>query len=314
MTESISKVIPIMLLIAFGYWMQRKELADEHTMHNVKKGIINLALPAVLFIAFMNMDLRKEYFLVSAVTFIMLIVFFLAGELLNKVFRINSPVLAYVTTGYAFGLLGIPLFGGVYGMENVGMLSVFGVGNEFFIWFVYLTIVKQRLNGEKFSGKTILNFIKSPMIIAIVSGLIVNLFGLKRYIENIFILKGLELTLQSVASVTTPLILIVIGYGIRLQKEYLRPAFQFVAIRLLIMLGIGSLVFFLLFKLIVGETSFMFNMAYYTFLILPPPFMIAIFVSEYSTEENAAIISNSVVLMTLSCIVFFIGGVVAAGM
>lgn len=313
MTEAFTKIVPILLLILIGYLIQYKKLADEHTMHNLKKGVINLALPAVLFIAFKDMDLKKEYILISLVIFMMMIVFNLTGNLLNKLFRFKSPVLPFLTTGFAFGLLGIPLYGGVYGLDNVGMLSIFGIGHEFFAWFIYLTLIKQKLNGEKFSSKTLLNFIKSPIIQAILAGVIINLLGWQQWIDRFFLLKGLELTLTSLATMTTPLILIIIGYGIKLEKAYMRKAVQFLVIRLGIVLGIGYLVKIFIMGPILGDTSKLFDMAYYTFLVLPPPFMLAIFVSEFSTEENAAITNNTIVLSTITCVVLFAIGVVITG-
>jgi len=313
MLDGLTKVIPILLLIGLGYLIQVKNWTDETSMHNLKRGILNLGLPAVLFIAFLELELKASYLLISVIIFVLMIVFFLVGELVNRLLRINSPVLAFITTGFAFGLLGIPLFGGVYGLENVGALSIFGIGHEFFAWFVYVTLVKQRLNGEKFSAETIVGFIKAPTIQAIIAGIVMNLLGWRLYFDQIALLKGIYLTISSLATITTPLILIVIGYGIKLEKKYIRPAIQMLAIRLMIVLGIGYLAYRFLIGPIVGGGLSVNDMAFYTFIILPPPFMIAIFVGEYSTKENTAIVSNAVVLATLSCIILFVGGVIITG-
>lgn len=309
MFEAVSKIVPIILFISIGFGLQIKNLVDEKTMGIIKKGVLFLALPAVLFIAFMTMALKKEYFLVSIIIFVMMYLFYLAGTVLNKILRINSMVLPFLTTGFAFGLLGIPLFGGVYGLENVGVLSVFGVGHEFFAWFIYFTLVRQKLNGEKFSKTTITNFVKSPIILAIVLGLIVNLTGFTTVINQNALLKGIENTLQAMADLTTPLILIIIGYGIRLEKNYMNKALQLLVIRMSVVFAIGYIIKWLVMMPLIGETTVLFDMAYYTFLLLPPPFMLAVFVSEYSTKENAAIANNTIVLSTLVCIVLFAVGV-----
>lgn len=313
MSEAITKIIPIILLLVLGYIMQLKSLVDHKTMHNIKRGIINLALPAVLFIAFKDMDLKKEYFVISVIIFIMLYMFYLAGIGMNKILKINNVIVPFMTTGFAFGLLGIPLFGGVYGLENVGILSIFGIGHEFFAWFVYLTFVKQKMNNESFSKKTIINFIKSPIIIAIISGVLINALGFNQWIQNIPILKGVELTITALASMTTPLILIIIGYGIKLERSCMGKAVKVLLVRLIVIGSIGYLVKFFVMAPMIGETTKLFDMAYYTFLILPPPFMLAIFVGEYSTEENATVVNNVIVLNTLLCIILFIIGVMVVG-
>lgn len=313
MAEGLTKIVPILFMLVMGFVLQIRDLVDEKTMHNLKKGVLNIALPAVLFIAFKDMDLRKEYFLVSFIVFLMMNSFLFAGMLINKIFRIDNIVLPFIVTSFAFGLLGIPLYGSVYGIENVGILSVFGIGNEFFAWFIYVTLIKQKLNGEKFSRETVKNFIKSPIILAIIGGILINVLGFQQWIDKVFILKGLELTLSSLALMTTPLILIIVGYGIKLEKIYMKKAFQFLFLRLLVILAIGYLVKLLVFNPLLGEGSQMFNMAYFTYLILPPPFMLALFVSEYSTEENAAVTNNTIVLSTITCVILFTIGVLVVG-
>ncbi len=153
MTEAMTKVIPILLLMGLGIFLQVRQLVDKNTMTMLKKGIINMALPAVLFMAFLNMDLSKEYLMISLIIFLFMNVLLLTGILLNRIKLIHHPVLPFLMTGFAFGLLGIPLFGGVYGFENVGSLSILGIGHEFFAWFIYFTVLKYQLGGEKIQSK-----------------------------------------------------------------------------------------------------------------------------------------------------------------
>jgi|GEM_PF-4925638 len=62
MGEIISKLIPILCLISLGKLIQKKQLMKQSSIDELKKFIINIALSAVLFIAFINMELKKEYF------------------------------------------------------------------------------------------------------------------------------------------------------------------------------------------------------------------------------------------------------------
>lgn len=313
MTEAITRIIPIILLMIIGIMIQVKNLADNDTMDKLKKGIITLALPALLFMAFMNMELRAEYLVMSAIFIATLYLFYFIGTLINKIKAISHPILPFLMTGFAFGLLGIPLFGGVYGYENLDGLSILGIGHEFFAWFIYFTMVKHKLGAEKFSGKTVINFIKSPLIIAIVLGVVVNLTGIKVLFEEVILLKGIALTLESIGSITTPLMLVIIGYGIRFEKAYMAKSFQLLLIRLVVVLVVGYSVKFLFLDQYTTHLNGYFDMSFYTFMILPPPFTLAIFVSEYSTKENAAVANNTIVLSTLFCVVAFAIGVIVNG-
>nr|WP_307905883.1 hypothetical protein [Clostridium botulinum] len=77
-------------------------------------------------------------------------------------------------------------------------------------------------------------------------------------------------------------------------------------IRMSIILSIGYVFKFLILDKII-TLDVMFNYAYFTFLILPIPFSLPIFVSEYGTNEDKELINNAVVLSTVICIIVFIG-------
>jgi malate permease and related proteins len=306
MSEPIIKIIPILLLILFGSLIQYKKWFDDQFINNLKKMVINIVLPCVLFVTFKNMTLEIKYLLLSVISFIMLFVYYFIGVFIKRVFRLKNPIIPFFTTSTAFGLLGLQLFEGVYGIEKLGDLILLGIGNEFFVWFVYLTLIKQKLGDSKFSMKTMIDFMTSPLIIAIFAGLLINLLGFSAYFDQMILLSGLSLTFEYMASLSTPLILIIIGFGIRINAHYLKPALQLLLIRLVVNLVMG-----IVFKQFIVnplfETNLNFNLAYFTFLILPPPFSLSIFVGQYCSEEDTIITNNGIVLATISCIILFIG-------
>lgn len=306
MSEVISKIIPIIMLVGLGYYIQLKKLADKQSVATIKKAIVNIALPAVIFIAFKNMELKIEYLIISLVVIAMLTVFYISGTLVNKIASLKHVLLPFTTTAYSFGLLTLPLFGAVYGIENLGIISIFGIGHEIFAWFVYLTLIRGKFGGYKFSYTTIKNFLKSPIIIMIILGLFFNITGFNKYFSSNFILSGIERTILYIASTATPVILIVVGFGLKLEHSFMKVSIKLVVVRLFIMLTIGYIFKFLVINPIIGSPSKLFNIAYFTFLISPPPFSLAIFIGEYSSEENMAIANNTTVISTALCIFIFL--------
>ncbi|KGM95409.1 malate permease [Clostridium botulinum] len=306
MSDIVSHVIPIILLIALGYFIKCKQILNESMLEGMKKIVLNISLPAILFITFINMDIEKEHFLIMVLTLALLCVFYFVGEIINKIKFLEHPLNPFIATGFCFGLLGIPLFGTVFGTENLGKISIFGVGHEIFIWFVYYNLVKIKLTHEKLSFKVILDFFTSPLLLSIILGVVFNLLGVGAYFKVNPLLKGVFTTIQYIANLGTPLILMIIGYDLRFNKKYMKQSVIFVIIRMSIILSIGYVFKFLILDKII-TLDVMFNYAYFTFLILPIPFSLPIFVSEYGTNEDKELINNAVVLSTVICIIVFIG-------
>lgn len=305
MTDIAAKIIPILLLISLGCFFRYKNTFKQTTIDEVKKLVIDIAFSAVLFITFLNMELRKEYFLVSIIIFLMLTLFYFAGIILNMIKLIKHSLIPFFSSGFAFGFLGIPLFSTIFGVENLGKLSILGIGHEFFIWLLFYTLLKIKLGNQKFSVETGIQIFKSPVIISITLGIILNLTGLGTSIHYNPIAKGLYTTIEYLSNLSTPLILIIIGYGLRFNKKYMKQSVLFIMIRFIVILSIGYFTKIFVINKIVAP-DLMFDYAYFTFLILPSPLTLPIFVGASSTQEYEELANNTVVLNTVVSIVIFI--------
>lgn len=304
MTGVMSNVVPIILLILFGYIIRIKGILNEETMIGIKKLVLDISLPAILFSTFLNMNFEKGYFLVIIISFAMLCLFFLIGFLINKIKPLYHPMNPFVSSAFCFGLLGIPLFGTVFGSENLGKISILGVGNELFCWLIYYNFLDFKFNNKKFSVHLLKELFKSPLLISMSIGIIFNLFGFAELFKTNSFLVGVYTTIQYIANLGTPLILFIIGFTLKFNKEYTKKSIKFVLIRTLIILVIGYLIKFLIIdKLIVEDTIF--NYAYFTFLILPLPFSLPIFAGKHCPEYEE-LINNTVILSTMLCILTFI--------
>ena len=305
MIDIIAKIIPVLALIVFGWYIRYGNIFKQCTIDDIKKVVINVALSAVLFITFLNMELRPEYFIISFVSFVFLNIFYLVGFMVKRIKIINYSVTPFITSGFAFGLLGVPLFTTAFGAENLGKISILGIGNEFFVWGVFFTVLRMKYNNEKFSLETAKEIVTSPLMISIILGIIFNLAGLSIWFKENPFANGLYITLEYLSDLATPLILIIIGYGLKINKKYIKQSLKLTFLRIAVILTIGYAFKYFLVDYILPADK-IFDYAYFTFLILPPPFATSIFIGKYSVKENEELANNTVVMSTLFCITAFI--------
>ena len=60
--QILNQVLPILLLISLGYWTRYKKFLTENGVEELRKLVVNLALPAVLFISFLHVEWKAAYF------------------------------------------------------------------------------------------------------------------------------------------------------------------------------------------------------------------------------------------------------------
>ena len=284
-TQMVNRVLPILILIALGHWIRRRNFLAETTVEDLKKIAVNLALPAVLFTSFLQIELKSAYLVIFGVVFALCLALFWLGRLLRRQLHVRHTYFPFLITGFEYGMLGVSLFGSAYGLENIGYIAVVDLGHEIFIWFVFLALLLIKRDNLRDPGQLVQAFFKSPVIVAILAGIILNLAGVQEALDRLPVTGALMSTLQFLGNLTIPLILIIVGYGIKLDRQGVRDALGVILIRLVILIPLALVLnVFLIRNLLHLERPF--EDALFTLFILPPPFIVPLYARPEMIEEK----------------------------
>jgi len=301
--EIVSRILPIFFLLGLGNWIRHANFLPEATIEDLKKMTANLALPAVLFVSFLNTELKIAYLAIFALTFFVCVALLWLGKFLKRQRNIPHPYFPFLMTGFEYGMLGISLFGSVYGLENIGYIAVMDLGHEIFIWFVFLALLLKEREGIQDSGQLMRTFFKSPVVLGILLGIALNVAGAQQFLYDFPITAAVMTTLEYLANLTIPLILIIIGYGIKFDRYGVKDASTVVLTRLAILIPLALFVNAILIRglLQLGKP---FEAALFTLFILPPPFIIPLYIRPDLTDEKRYV-NNVLTIYTIVSIAIF---------
>ena len=301
--DALSKVIPIILLILLGIFFNRKQFIQPATVQEIKKLVILVTLPALLFLAFSRVDIQPRYLIIVALVFLACGIALLLGHLLQQATPIRTPYFPFLMTGFEAGMMGYAIFSTVYGSENVFKFGIIDLGQVVFVFFVLVTALERLSSGPKPFKSTLINFFRTPVILAILAGIIINQSGLIGKISSNPLANSILDTLALIGGLTTPLVAIVIGYEMHLLPgAFWKPALA-VGIRLLLWVPVGLLLnYWIIDRLLNLDTGF--QAAVLTMFVLPPPFVIPLFMTS-SEKEDRDFVLNSLTLATFVTIIAF---------
>jgi predicted permease len=301
--EIINRILPILLLLFLGFWLRRTHFLSEEVMEGVKKIVVNIALPAVLFLSFLQVEMESSFLFVFVMVFMLCVVLFIIGRSLKPIVAPQHDYFPNLMTGFELGMLGISLFGSAYGLEHLPYIAVIALGHEIFIWFVFLPLLLIKRDGiQKFSD-LLKSFIKSPVIIGMISGILGSILGLQDILYDAPITGGIMATLEFLSNLTIPLILIVVGYGIKLDWAGVGDASRVVVIRLAIVLPLALFLGTVVIVQILGLAA-PYAMALFVLMIMPPPFIIPLFMRRDAVDEKRYV-NNTLALYSLASIAIF---------
>lgn len=303
-TETLVSVLPILFLIGVGMVLRVTRVLDDAGVEALKKLVVNVVLPAVLFNAFLALEFQTEYIAILVLIPALCLLLLVLGHVVRRVLPGHSAVTPYLFTGFEFGMLGIALFTAAYGVENLPVVGMVGLGHEFFIWFVFVTLLRRSMEGAVSAGETLRSFVTSPLIIAIAAGLLLNVLGLAPVLANNPVGAALLQTLSYLAAVIVPVILIVVGHGTRLTRDGVMQAAPLVVLRFATALTLALLLNHFVISGWLGLPPIV-EAAVFTLLILPPPFIVPIFLPR-SRRDEITYANNVLSLHTVVSLVAFV--------
>ncbi|MAU01599.1 MAG: hypothetical protein CL608_31050 [Anaerolineaceae bacterium] len=303
--QIINRVLPILLLLSLGYWIRLKNFLSPPTIEDLRKFVVNITLPAVLFVSFLEIALTSAYFVIFGFTFLLCILLFLLGRLLQSQLNIQHEYFPYLTTGFEYGMLGISLFGSAYGVANIGAIAVVDLGHEIFIWFVFLPLLLMKRDGRQSLLGIGRSFITSPVVIAILASLLLNMLGMAEALYELPVTGAFMAALQFLGNLTIPLILVIVGYGIKFDQHGLKESLRVVTLRLALLIPLALAVNIFVIRQLL-QLDALFEAAVFTLLILPPPFIVPLYVHHGLATAEKQYINNVLMVHTIVSIAVYI--------
>jgi len=299
-----SGLLKIIIFLILGLGLKKGGILKDSDIEGLKKIILHLAIPAVLFLSFSNLDFNIGLIPVIVVVFAIDFILFWFGVLLYRVTGSRHRILPLILSTMNFALIGIPLYEAIFGIENIHHYTMMGIGNEIYGWFVFYFMFRWFLTKGRVSGGVNAGFIKSPIVWAIILGCVFSVFDLNiSSADNIFV-QGIYDTLAASSKLTTPLILIFIGYNFSVKVTHLKQSIMLVMLRLASACSIG---YFLKWAFLDSfiESSVYYNAAFFLLITLPAIFALPILAAEYLEEDETAVLNNTIVLHSIVTIVLF---------
>ena len=176
-------------------------------------------------------------------------------------------------------------------------------------------LLKER-EGIQGASQLVKAFFKSSVVIGILLGIALNVAGARPILYDFPVTAGIMAMLQFLANLTIPLILIIIGYGIKFDRYCLREISTVILARLAILIPLVLVVNIVLIQGLL-QLEKPFEIGLFTLFILPP-FIIPLYIRPDLIDEKRYV-NNVLTIYTVVSIGIFTlylmhnpGGVLAA--
>jgi malate permease and related proteins len=302
-TDVFFKIIPVILLFTLGIVLRKINFFKENTISELKKIVVNIALPCLLFIAFSNVDINWGFILVIITVFLICLSMLGIGIITGKILKIKSPYFFLLFGGFETGMIGYAIFISMYGIGSIDKLAVIDLGQVIFVFFILVTILI-KMKKESKDANVFRLFISSPVIIAIITGIIFSVIKKNTGLENNQFYGSILQFIAVLGNLTAPLICISIGYELTVNLSLIRLPLLTIFARTILLLTAAVLMNKILIAGILHLEK-IYEYAVLTMFLLPPPFVISVYMNQ-DDAGNKQFVLNTLSLSTIISVIVFI--------
>ena len=299
MLDVIRTILPVVVMLVIGIICRKSGLISREGIGALKNVVVNITLPAVLLNAFASTSYSFMDVVVPLLMFAVCFIAWALGKAAGKALRMPSRFVPFLTTGFEAGMLGYALFNMLYGADRTAEFARIDLGQVLFVFTLYKVLLAMDGNAKADAGQLIREMALSPIIIAIVAGVLLGATGLYRRLEPSGVSGVLDACTAFVSAPTSAIILLTIGYDLVLDDIPWAQTAKVVALRLVIMLALRTALVALL-RVLWPQTDL--TAAINVMFILPPPFVLPVFADD---ADQRTYVSSALSVSTLVAIAGF---------
>ena len=298
--ETLQIILPVIITLLLGMVLRKRRLLTRDGVNTLKFVAVNVGLPAVLLHTFAATSYTAMDLVIPLMMYALCIAAWFCGKILGQRLGMKNAFVPFLTTGFEAGMLGYALFTLLYGSERTAEFARIDLGQVLFVFTLYKILLSVNEDEKADPGKLIHDMITSPIIWAILVGVLLGATGIYRRLQSSGISALLDTCTNFISAPVSTLILLSIGYDLVLTDIPWRTTGAVLGLRLLIMAVLGGLFLFVL-RLLWPDVHL--NSAVYLMFMLPPPFVLPVFAKN---NEQQVFIASVLSLSTLVSILGFI--------
>ena len=298
-TEVLQTVLPVLLMICIGMICRSRRIISREGINALKNVVVNITLPAVLVSAFATTHYTMMDIAIPLMMYAVCLAAWGLGRIGGRVFGLSSRFVPFLTTGFEAGMLGYALFNMLYGSARTAEFARIDLGQVLFVFTLYKILLGLQGNEKTQPGRLIREMLLSPIIIAIIAGVLLGATGLYQALVPSGISGIFDACTDFVSMPTSAIILLTIGYDLVLDDIPWVSTCQVVALRFGIMMALRFVFLTLLHWLWPGASL---GAAANVMFILPPPFVLPVFADD---ADQRVYVSSALSVSTLAAIAGF---------
>ncbi|MFZ2950972.1 MAG: AEC family transporter [Desulfuromonadaceae bacterium] len=232
MSAVIEKIIPIIMVFLFGYFLKNRGVLIKKDGDSLLKVFFNVSVPSLIFLSVSQMNFSLDLLWLPVIAVLIILITFIVSYGCGRILNLDKPSLGTFLVGSLImnSSFTFPFLIAAKGEESLALASLFDFGNTAMAFtFTYYLACKYGSNSDQLVTM-LKKFVCSPPLLSLIAALFINLnhIALPNVIAQFFKILGY---------MTVPLVMLSLGIYFSPRTCKIGPVFWAIFIRM----GVGLL-------------------------------------------------------------------------
>ena len=298
--NALSTLFPVFFMIILGMIARIKGFISPEQKEGANHIVFNVLFPILIFNVLFTAKIESSAILIVLYVLIAFTLALVLGKCITKFTgKEVGHISPYLLTTCEGGNVALPLYTSIVGVDIAGTVIAF---------IIIPVLVAKATSGNTSTKELLKTIFTNSFVIAVMLGLVLNLLGAYDMLSQTAFIDVYTNTIQQATAPIVSLILLIIGYNLKINKDTLGSLLKLVGVRIVFYIFVIA-GFFVFFPHLMADKIYM--MAVLIYFMCPTGFPMLISPLNKSEEDEdftAAFISLFMVitLIVYTCVVLFI--------
>ena len=309
--NALSTLFPVFFMILLGMIARIKGFISPEQKEGANHIVFNVLFPILIFNVLFTAKIESSAILIVLYVLIAFTLALVLGKCITKFTgKKVGHISPYLLTTCEGGNVALPLYTSIVAVAYASNTVIFDIAGTVIAFIIIPVLVAKQTSGNTSTKELLKTIFTNSFVIAVMLGLVLNLLGVYDMLSQTAFIDVYTNTIQQATAPIVSLILLIIGYNLKINKDTLGSLLKLVGVRIAfyILVIVG---FFVFFPHLMADKIYM--MAVLIYFMCPTGFAMPMLISPLNKSEEdedftAAFISLFMVITLIAyiCVVLFI--------
>lgn len=305
--SALSTLFPVFFMIILGMIARIKNFISPKQKEGANHIVFNVLFPILIFNVLFTAKIEASAILIVLYVLAAFTLAMILGKFTGKEMGHISP---YLLTTCEGGNVALPLYTSIVGVAYASNTVIYDIAGTVIAFIIIPVLVAKKTSGNTSTKELLKTIFTNSFVIAVMLGIILNVLGVYDLLSQTAFIDLYTNTIQQATSPIVSLILLIIGYNLKINKDTIGSLLKLVGVRIIFYILVVA-GFFIFFPYLMADKIYMMGVLIY--FMCPTGFAMPMLISPiYKGEEDedfvAAFISLFMVitLIVYTCVVLFV--------